>query len=110
MVQVLKKGLHLKHVHIVVVRDKSALRKTHHLVKWSIVEHVQHCQGTGKIIPEKCSTCHGAGKVTKRKKIKVTIPEGVDDGQQLRVSGQGEPGHKGGPAGDLYIVFRVKAA
>ncbi|MHA6260366.1 molecular chaperone DnaJ [Sporosarcina sp. CAU 1771] len=68
-----------------------------------------HCQGTGKIIPEKCTTCRGAGKVTNRKKIKVTIPEGVDDGQQLRVSGQGEPGVNGGPAGDLYIVFRVKA-
>ncbi|WP_438311033.1 molecular chaperone DnaJ [Sporosarcina sp. FA9] len=68
-----------------------------------------HCQGTGKIIPEKCTTCHGEGTVTKRKKIKVTIPEGVDDGQQLRVSGQGEPGVNGGPAGDLYIVFRVKA-
>lgn len=67
-----------------------------------------HCQGTGKIIPEKCSTCHGAGRVTNKKKIKVTIPEGVDDGQQLRVSGQGEAGHNGGPAGDLYIVFRVR--
>lgn len=67
-----------------------------------------HCQGTGKIIPEKCDTCHGAGRVTKRKKIKVTIPAGVDDGQQLRVSGQGEAGINGGPAGDLYIVFRVK--
>ena len=51
-----------------------------------------HCQGTGKIIPEKCGTCHGEGRVTKTKKIKVTIPEGVDDGQQLRVSGQGEAG------------------
>ena len=68
-----------------------------------------HCQGTGKIIPEKCTTCRGEGTVTKRKKIKVTIPEGVDDGQQLRVSGQGEPGINGGPAGDLYIVFRVKS-
>lgn len=67
-----------------------------------------HCQGTGKIIPEKCETCHGSGRVTKRKKIKVTIPAGVDDGQQLRVSGQGEAGINGGPAGDLYIVFRVK--
>lgn len=68
-----------------------------------------HCEGTGKIIPEKCATCRGAGTVKKMKKIKVTIPEGVDDGQQLRVSGQGEPGHNGGPTGDLYIVFRVRA-
>ncbi|SEM48120.1 molecular chaperone DnaJ [Paenisporosarcina quisquiliarum] len=68
-----------------------------------------HCQGTGNIIKDKCATCHGKGTVNKRKKIKVTIPAGVDDGQQLRVSGQGEPGVNGGPAGDLYIVFRVKA-
>jgi molecular chaperone DnaJ len=66
-----------------------------------------HCQGTGKIIPEKCSTCGGAGKVQKRKKIEIKIPAGVDDGQQMRVSGQGEAGANGGPAGDLYIVFRV---
>lgn len=67
-----------------------------------------HCQGTGKNIPEKCKTCHGSGRVTKRKKIKVTIPAGIDDGQQLRVSGQGEAGVNGGPSGDLYIVFRVR--
>lgn len=67
-----------------------------------------HCSGTGKVIPEKCATCRGAGTVKKMQKIKVTIPEGVDDGQQLRVSGQGEPGVNGGPTGDLYIVFRVK--
>ena len=67
-----------------------------------------HCQGSGKLIKDKCATCHGKGKVTKRKKIKVTIPAGVDDGQQLRVTGQGEPGKNGGPAGDLYVVFRVK--
>lgn len=66
-----------------------------------------YCHGTGKIIVEKCPTCFGKGTVQKRKKIKVTIPEGVDDGQQLRVSGQGEPGINGGPAGDLYIVFKV---
>lgn len=66
------------------------------------------CHGTGKIIKEKCSTCRGEGKVQKRKKIKVTIPAGVDDGQQIRVTGQGEPGINGGPAGDLYIMFRVQ--
>ncbi len=67
-----------------------------------------YCEGTGKLIKEKCSTCHGKGTVNKRKKIKITIPAGVDDGQQLRVTGQGEPGVNGGPAGDLYVVFRVK--
>lgn len=69
-----------------------------------------HCQGTGQMIKEKCSTCHGSGTVKKRKKIKVNIPAGVDDGQQLRVSGQGEAGVNGGPAGDLYIVFHVRAS
>lgn len=67
-----------------------------------------HCSGTGQIIVDKCTTCRGAGTVKKVSKIKVTIPEGVDDGQQLRVSGQGEPGKNGGPAGDLYVVFRVR--
>ena len=66
------------------------------------------CRGAGKIIVDKCTTCRGDGKVQKRKKIKVTIPAGVDDGQQLRISGQGEPGFNGGPSGDLYIVFTVK--
>ncbi|MDQ0218250.1 molecular chaperone DnaJ [Peribacillus cavernae] len=68
-----------------------------------------YCQGTGKIIPEKCSTCGGAGKVKKRKKIQVQVPAGIDDGQQLRVSGQGEPGVNGGPSGDLYVVFSVRS-
>lgn len=66
------------------------------------------CRGTGKHIPNKCSTCGGDGKVKKRKKIQVKVPAGIDDGQQLRVSGQGEPGVNGGPAGDLYVVFHVR--
>ncbi|MCJ7841825.1 molecular chaperone DnaJ [Lederbergia sp. NSJ-179] len=68
----------------------------------------QHCHGTGQIIKEKCSTCGGDGKVKKRKKINVKIPKGVDEGQQMRVAGEGEPGINGGPSGDLYVVFRVK--
>ncbi|WLR43997.1 molecular chaperone DnaJ [Bacillus carboniphilus] len=67
-----------------------------------------YCQGKGKIVKEKCTTCGGNGNVKKRKKISVTIPAGVDDGQQLRVSGQGEPGVNGGPSGDLYVVFNVR--
>lgn len=66
------------------------------------------CQGTGKIIPEKCETCHGKGRVRKNKVINVSIPAGVDQGQRLRVAGQGEAGINGGPPGDLYIVFNVR--
>lgn len=68
----------------------------------------QHCSGTGQIIRDKCRSCQGEGKVTRRKKIHVKIPAGVDDGQQIRMSGQGEPGTNGGPPGDLYVVFRVQ--
>ena len=68
----------------------------------------KYCGGTGKEIKEKCTTCHGKGTVNRRKTIKINIPEGVDEGQQMRVSGEGAPGVNGGPAGDLYVVFRVK--
>ncbi|BAB05067.1 molecular chaperone DnaJ [Halalkalibacterium halodurans] len=67
-----------------------------------------HCEGTGKYIKHKCATCGGKGKVRKRKKINVKVPAGIDHGQQIRLSGQGEAGVNGGPAGDLYIVFNVK--
>ncbi|MEF2247273.1 molecular chaperone DnaJ [Paenibacillus sp. IITD108] len=67
-----------------------------------------NCSGTGKVIKEKCGTCHGAGQVKKQRKIKVNIPAGVDEGAQIRISGEGEGGLRGGPAGDLYIVLRVK--
>lgn len=68
-----------------------------------------HCEGTGKFIKDKCRTCGGRGKVKKRKKIHVKIPAGIDNGQQIRVSGQGEAGVNGGPSGDLYVVFNVKS-
>lgn len=67
------------------------------------------CNGQGKIIKDRCNVCHGSGKVKKQRKITVKIPAGVDDGAQLRVSGEGEPGTRGGPAGDLYIILRVKS-
>lgn len=66
-----------------------------------------YCSGKGKIIKEKCKTCHGAGKVRKNKTLSVKVPAGVDNGQQIRMSGHGEPGVNGGPAGDLYVVFQV---
>lgn len=67
-----------------------------------------HCEGTGKIVKHKCSTCGGKGKVKKRKKINIKVPAGIDHGQQLRVSGQGEAGVNGGPPGDLFVVFNVR--
>jgi molecular chaperone DnaJ len=66
------------------------------------------CQGQGKTYDSICNTCRGQGKVRKNKKIEVTIPAGVDSGNQLRVAGKGEAGSNGGPNGDVYLEFIVK--
>jgi molecular chaperone DnaJ len=66
------------------------------------------CNGQGKIIRDKCGNCHGSGQVKKQRTIHVKIPAGVDEGAQLRISGEGEAGLRGGPSGDLYVVIRVK--
>jgi molecular chaperone DnaJ len=66
------------------------------------------CRGEGKIITSPCSTCNGKGKVRNSAKIKFNIPAGIDDSQTISLRGEGEPGTKGGPAGDLYITVRVK--
>ncbi|CAM4265968.1 molecular chaperone DnaJ [Paenibacillus tarimensis] len=67
-----------------------------------------NCGGSGRVIKDKCTTCGGAGKVKKQRKLSVRIPAGVDDGAQIRLSGEGEAGARGGAPGDLYIVIRVK--
>ena len=67
------------------------------------------CAGEGKIIKDLCTNCSGTGKVKKIRKVKVKIPAGVDTGHQLRITGMGEPGERGGPSGDLYIVLYVKS-
>jgi len=66
------------------------------------------CQGEGKIYSAKCSKCHGLGIVREPVKIKVKIPAGINDGESIRLSGQGEAGSKGAPAGDLYLRVRVE--
>lgn len=66
------------------------------------------CKGTGKSFKEKCSDCKGTGKVRKRKTITITIPKGVDTGNQIRVPGKGEAGENGGENGDLYVEVNVK--
>lgn len=74
------------------------------------VQNVQtcpDCHGTGKIIRDKCSDCGGTGFTSSRKKIKVTIPGGIDNGQSVRIRDKGEPGVNGGPRGDLLVEVTV---
>ncbi len=66
------------------------------------------CHGTGEVINEPCEHCHGKGTIRKQPKIKVKIPAGIDDNQTVVLRGEGEPGKKGGPKGDLYITVRIK--
>lgn len=75
---------------------------------FSVQQTCPHCRGTGKIIPEPCTTCQGQGKVKKQKTLEVKIPAGIDDGMRIRSTGNGEPGTNGGPPGDLYIEIRLK--
>ncbi len=65
------------------------------------------CNGKGKTYKSRCNTCKGNGKVKVTKTLTIDIPAGIDDGEQLRVSGKGEPGLNGGPNGDLYIEIRI---
>jgi molecular chaperone DnaJ len=66
------------------------------------------CQGTGEINPSPCETCQGKGHTREKRTLKVRIPGGVDDGSRLRLVGEGEAGDEGMPAGDLYVVTRVR--
>lgn len=68
-----------------------------------------HCRGQGRVISDPCPDCRGRTKTVSTKKIRVTIPAGVDSEQRLRVPGQGEAGQYGGPAGDLYVFLTVEA-
>ena len=71
------------------------------------VQTCPDCHGTGKIIREKCPDCGGTGYTSSRKKIKVTIPAGIDNGQSVRIREKGEPGMNGGPRGDLLVEVTV---
>ncbi len=66
------------------------------------------CNGSGQIIRNPCSECHGHGYRQVQRKLKVNIPAGVADGNRLRLAGEGQPGGNGGPAGDLYVFLKVK--
>lgn len=71
------------------------------------VQTCPECNGTGKVIKEKCTDCHGSGFIANRKKIQVTIPAGIDNGQSVRIREKGEPGVNGGPRGDLLVEVIV---
>lgn len=67
-----------------------------------------NCQGAGQTIPDKCPECRGTGRIRKPKKVMVNLPKGVDEGVQLRLSGEGEAGTQGAPPGDLYVFIHVE--
>jgi molecular chaperone DnaJ len=75
---------------------------------FSIQQTCPKCHGSGKIIPDPCSACGGAGRVKRNKTLEVKIPAGIDDGMRIRSSGNGEPGMNGGPTGDLYVEIHIK--
>jgi molecular chaperone DnaJ len=76
---------------------------------FSLQQTCPNCHGSGKVIPEPCPTCQGAGRVKKQKTLSVRIPAGVDEGDRIRLAGEGESGVNGGPTGDLYVQIQVKA-
>ena len=75
---------------------------------FSIQQTCPRCRGSGKTISDPCPECRGAGRVKKQKTLSVKIPAGVDDGDRIRLGGEGEQGGNGGPTGDLYVVIGIK--
>ena len=74
---------------------------------FSIQQTCPACKGAGTMISDPCATCHGRGRIRKTKTLSVKVPAGVDDGDRIRLSGEGEAGRNGGPPGDLYVEVRI---
>jgi molecular chaperone DnaJ len=75
---------------------------------FSIQQTCPACKGAGTMISDPCDTCHGRGRVRKTRTLSVKVPAGVDDGDRIRLSGEGEAGRNGGPPGDLYVEIRLE--
>ena len=76
---------------------------------FSIQQTCPKCHGTGRFVADPCGSCHGAGRTKQHKTLAVKIPAGVDEGDRIRLSGEGEHGVNGGPSGDLYVQIHLKA-
>ena len=74
---------------------------------FSIQQTCPACKGAGTMISDPCENCHGRGRVRKTRTLSVKVPAGVDDGDRIRLSGEGEAGRNGGPPGDLYVEIRI---
>src|SRR3982751_1341057 len=75
---------------------------------FSIQQTCPRCHGTGKMVSNPCQPCGGTGRIKKHKTLSVKIPSGVDEGDRIRLSSEGEAGVNGGPSGDLYVVIHIK--
>ncbi len=75
---------------------------------FSVQQTCPKCHGAGKVITDPCPICHGAGRVQHTKTLSVKVPAGVDEGDQIRLAGEGEAGENGGPPGDLFVQIRLK--
>jgi molecular chaperone DnaJ len=75
---------------------------------FSIQQTCPSCHGEGKVVTNPCTSCHGQGRVRESKKLTVKIPAGVDNGDRVRLGGEGEAGIHSGPAGDLYVQINIK--
>lgn len=76
---------------------------------FTIAQPCPKCHGSGQMIKDQCETCHGRGRTKKREKLSVKVPAGIDEGQRLKLSGQGDSGLNGGPSGDLYVLMHIES-
>ena len=86
------------------------VRRSHQSIfgQFTQVSTCGRCRGEGSVITNPCATCNGSGRERRQRKLVVTIPAGIETGTQMRLSGEGEPGARGGPPGDLYVSVRVR--
>lgn len=76
--------------------------------RFETIKTCSRCHGEGKILEKPCSACRGSGQIRKPRRLNIRIPAGIDTGSRLRIQGEGEPGLRGGPPGDLYITVVIK--